>query len=637
MNSNELFSWEKVKQSFNKRWMPNIVYVFFLFTGCLSEEVMTNLPKTGLEQIQLHDFNAPLNGGSLEGTAPDIYYFRQKEDGSYVFTLSYDANYGGFETNWQTDYVVVNADASGIVQKTKTVKFPVKDGFIGNFAHVFDAGIPPDDSPLASTSGFFLTSAVGPNYVSDDNGILYFTPDQNCLCRNLFFNLHPETGQAEYFSANGGERPLSQTFRTLDEGFITIGGVAAPDFHKFTENGTLEFKQPMKYWEKRPAFVYLSDRNGNNYFITTYNGPPHYAWTYENTAKSFYYIRYTEFFLPPIINIEMRFGPGKGQKAHRFNRHFNFQPGPGWEYQDYVDVPFEVWDVTHNQQLMASFRDQGEDGAFDLVPWNIDWGGFPIFPGPFNDDPNQSQEWIVGNTIPYSPIPDENIIAQGPLIAPGFVMMGYLTDGATWNPAALPSSYVSMKIDEPIPGTQILEVNANGSAVLKDNFVLGTLPLQNMYKAVPYQDGSAVLINVAFTNAVFAPLNVVNPKTQLAILDGDFNQTAVLNMVASSADKEHQLEYSREKDKVFYARMTSNPAVNTENAFKGSLLLTVIKDNSIKSEKYLDEFIPFKLEKYRMTPTNSGGVAIVAWVRPTKDTRDLLFIELDENLELVNR
>jgi hypothetical protein len=110
-----------------------------------------------------------------------------------------------------------------------------------------------------------------------------------------------------------------------------------------------------------------------------------------------------------------------------------------------------------------------------------------------------------------------------------------------------------------------------------------------------------------------------------------------LNMVASSADKEHQLEYSREKDKVFYARMTSNPAVNTENAFKGSLLLTVIKDNSIKSEKYLDEFIPFKLEKYRMTPTNSGGVAIVAWVRPTKDTRDLLFIELDENLELVNR
>ncbi|MBK6479052.1 MAG: hypothetical protein IPF93_12335 [Saprospiraceae bacterium] len=151
-----------------------------------------------------------------------------------------------------------------------------------------------------------------------------------------------------------------------------------------------------------------------------------------------------------------------------------------------------------------------------------------------------------------------------------------------------------------------------------------------MFKAVPYLDGSAVLINVRTST-------VTNPTTQLVILDAEFNQKTALDMISNTADKSPQLEYSKEKDRVFYARITKNPDVNLDNTYKGSLLLTLIQDNSIKHQKYLDKFIPFKLEKYKITPTKTGGVAVVAWVRPTKDTRDLLFFELDENLELVKR
>lgn len=602
-----------------------IISSFFMLIGCIKEEVNTDLPKPGTEQIQLHNFNAPISGGSLDGSAPDMFYFRQKEDGSYVFMLT-STNTEGFETDWKTEYVLVTTNAMGVILKTEGMKFPVTDGVIRNFDYVFDAGTPPPESPLASDSYWFDTFANGPNYVSDDKGMLYYTPDLNCYCRNLFFKLDPETGQAEYFST-GPDRPKAQIFQTSDGGFITIGGAGAPDYNKFSASGTLEFKQPMRYWEAQPTYVYLTGRNGDQYFITTYHGPSEQRFI-ENTAKAFFYYSGLFYFNFPNIDFEVRFGPGQTQKAHRFNRGFCFCTTDGF-YEDYVDVPFEVWDLTHNQQLMVIFRDQGLDGKFNLVPMKVDdcvgCGGSDYL----RTDPTQSQEWITVIDLPYSTTPDENIIHYGGFSQSFVNISNYLTPGATWNETALPPSSFSIKIG-PRPGTQLLKVNAEGSTVVKDNYTLGTVPLENMFKAVPYLDGSAVLINVTSRS-------VANPATQLVILDADFNQNAVLNMTFNTADREHQLEYNKAKDRIFYARITKNPDVNLDNTYKGSLLLTLIQDNSIKHQKYLDKFIPFKLEKYRMTPTKTGGVAIVAWVRPTKDTRDLLFFELDENLELVKR
>jgi len=60
-----------------------------------------------------------------------------------------------------------------------------------------------------------------------------------------------------------------------------------------------------------------------------------------------------------LTNIEIRFGPGKTQKAHLFANNTN-------QYKNYVDVPFEVWDITNNKQLMCSFTDVYANNVFNL-------------------------------------------------------------------------------------------------------------------------------------------------------------------------------------------------------------------------------------------------------------------------------
>lgn len=65
-------------------------------------------------------------------------------------------------------------------------------------------------------------------------------------------------------------------------------------------------------------------------------------------------------------NVEIRFGPEKSQMAHRFFFDaFTLEAA----YQDYVEVPFEVWDTENDVQLAVAFVDSNEDGEWDL---NID-------------------------------------------------------------------------------------------------------------------------------------------------------------------------------------------------------------------------------------------------------------------------
>ena len=60
-----------------------------------------------------------------------------------------------------------------------------------------------------------------------------------------------------------------------------------------------------------------------------------------------------------LTDIEIRFGPGKSQKAHMFN-------ATTYLYVDYIDVPFEVWDIKNNKQLMCSFTDVYRNNRFYL-------------------------------------------------------------------------------------------------------------------------------------------------------------------------------------------------------------------------------------------------------------------------------
>jgi hypothetical protein len=94
------------------------------------------------------------------------------------------------------------------------------------------------------------------------------------------------------------------------------------------------------------------------------------------------------------ITVEIRFGPGKSQKAHRFlvpEGATSGVPDANYNYANYVSVPFEVWDVTNNRQLMVSFRDQDRNGEFNLKLRNVDGTAL-----------EQSREYIYVNNVTYN-------------------------------------------------------------------------------------------------------------------------------------------------------------------------------------------------------------------------------------------
>ena len=123
------------------------------------------------------------------------------------------------------------------------------------------------------------------------------------------------------------------------------------------------------------------------------------------------------------VSVELRFGPGKSQKAYRFVR--NGTTG-AYDYKDYVDVPFEVWDITNNRQLAFSFRDWANNGVFDLIPYNSD---------------NVQREYMFINAVPYSDTAN-SLLAQnnGAFYKNIYAIWPILATGGTWDPNNLPAS-----------------------------------------------------------------------------------------------------------------------------------------------------------------------------------------------------
>lgn len=102
-----------------------------------------------------------------------------------------------------------------------------------------------------------------------------------------------------------------------------------------------------------------------------------------------------------FVTVEIRFGEGLSQKAHRFETPMdggsNSDGGAGipdeeYAYQDYVEVPYEVWDMDADRQLMVSFRDQAKNGVWDLLEEQTEG----LYSG-------QSREYIFIHDITYDP------------------------------------------------------------------------------------------------------------------------------------------------------------------------------------------------------------------------------------------
>ncbi|MFH1312885.1 MAG: hypothetical protein ABIJ00_06615, partial [Candidatus Eisenbacteria bacterium] len=80
--------------------------------------------------------------------------------------------------------------------------------------------------------------------------------------------------------------------------------------------------------------------------------------------------------LDPVANadqfatVEVRFSQTETQMAYRYKR-------PGYAFQDFVEVPFQVWDTDNNVQLNACFVENEGDPTFDGTwdPDDSDLGG----------------------------------------------------------------------------------------------------------------------------------------------------------------------------------------------------------------------------------------------------------------------
>jgi len=132
--------------------------------------------------------------------------------------------------------------------------------------------------------------------------------------------------------------------------------------------------------------------------------------------------------------IEVKFGPGMKQKAHRFlvpENSTSGVPASSYAYTDYVDVPFEVWDIENNRQLMISFRDQDRNGVFNLTEQN--------------DTLLIGREYIYINDLAYSTTKSPFIARNG---GHEFKEIAFwwpvLADGATWSPDNLPQSKITI-------------------------------------------------------------------------------------------------------------------------------------------------------------------------------------------------
>ncbi|GCC51351.1 hypothetical protein SanaruYs_15760 [Chryseotalea sanaruensis] len=135
------------------------------------------------------------------------------------------------------------------------------------------------------------------------------------------------------------------------------------------------------------------------------------------------------------ISVEIRFGAGKSQKAHRFLVPEGATSGvtdENYTYQNYVDVPFEVWDITNNRQLMISFRDQGRDGMFNLIPSNTT----------ATVATDHSREYIFISDVTYNgTTPNASMaVAGGHVFNQFYNIWPVLAEGESWNPGSLPEA-----------------------------------------------------------------------------------------------------------------------------------------------------------------------------------------------------
>ncbi len=200
-----------------------------------------------------------------------------------------------------------------------------------------------------------------------------------------------------------------------------------------------------------------------------------------------------------FVAVELRFGPGKSQKAHRFRVPAGTTSGfplGSYIYGDYTDVPFEVWDVTNNQQLMVSYRDQENNSEFNLNA-----------PDEAGGDNADSREYLFIHATPYNPTTPDPSIAQvgGVSDKMMYFMWPVLAEGGTWDGNSLPES--TLKIN-----WGAIQAKQKATTVVADaygNFAPTGQPVTNS-SAIIHPDHHNILVQVVDEDAETFRLIVTN-------------------------------------------------------------------------------------------------------------------------------
>lgn len=209
-------------------------------------------------------------------------------------------------------------------------------------------------------------------------------------------------------------------------------------------------------------------------------------------------------------SVEVRFGPGRTQKAHRFlvpEGATSGVPDVSYAYADYVDVPFEVWDITNNRQLMVSFRDQDRNGQFNLSLQNTEGAAT-----------TQSREYIYINNINYAATPSSSITINGGQTAQQmYFFWPVLSEGKSW-PADITTSNLRISFSSvPLLNSSTVTVAdaynqfdgknrfiTFGSDVHPDHHNLVAIPMSaNTFKILNASDGGIFISNTSTTPGIF--------------------------------------------------------------------------------------------------------------------------------------
>ncbi len=355
--------------------------------------------------------NPPNNSGIFRST-----------DGGTSWTKVYDAGAGGSvedlisnPENFNTQYATVNS--VGVIKSIDggMTWFDASEG-IGAIQRMEIAMAPTDTSTL------YFSAQGGPSgsilYVSDDAGASWYS-------------LSDTSGNDKDWLGGQGWYDNTIAIDPYDKNKIYVGGVGIFRLDRVAGTDTSADQVTGVDLENTSSFLGFVNWGG------PYNGGS------IGTGDDF--LGSVGVTASDYVSVELRFGPGKSQKAYRFVR--NGSTGV-WEYQDYVDVPFEVWDITNNMQISFSFRDWANDGAFDLIPFN---------------GANPQREYMFVNAVPYSATEDTSLAKDDAYLYKNiFAIWPTLASGGTWDPNNLPTSILRINwgnfITKRITATPIADV-----------------------------------------------------------------------------------------------------------------------------------------------------------------------------------